>query len=106
MSIDFIKISKNDAVNFAISYAVLFIFIMIILEFLVIKTCKEGLGCLLFGSIPLLPGMIFMKTLGADLNTKLFGMNLYVHISIFIWGIIGAVVGFIISSFKNKENVL
>lgn len=105
MSTDFIKISKNDKLNYAVTYAILLIFVMIIYEFLVIKTCTKDITCLVFAYLPIFLGTTLMSALGVDLSINFLGAPLYVPLSMFLWGLIGALVGFIMASLKKKQVV-
>ncbi len=72
--------------------------VMVILQIIILETCKNDFFCLVLGLIPTLPGSI----LGFIIGQNLIGIPLIITTLIFYFAL-GALVGFILCKFTNKS---
>ena len=65
--------------------------IMGLISFITLKKCTDNIGCLLYFSIPLLPGIL--------LNLK---GNISIMVSLIFWFLLGSLIGFLVYKVKKK----
>ena len=86
----------NKRLKYVMGGGIIFAIIAYLIEIIVLNTCGGGLGCLIIGSVYLIPGTILSDML------KVTSISLIKIGSIVFYFIIGGLIGLLVNKFKNK----